>query len=77
MRYKYFMTISYYPVNDYLSTHLPIAVGINTPLITVDINMDRWEQTKVFNSHEEYEYWKDDHPWGWNVMKVNKIEEIE
>ena len=31
-----------------------------------------WEQTIVLNSEEEFEEWKNNHPWKWNLVKVIK-----
>ncbi len=41
------------------------------------LNDKRWKQVKTFNSHEEFKEWRDNHPWTWNVINVDKIEELK
>jgi len=64
--------MSYYPLDDYEASHLKMETA--TCEVYVDINTKRWEQVVVFESHEEFEKWRENHPWSWNVVKINKIE---
>ena len=68
------MIMSFYP--EGAGEHLPMKVGKNTPTLYVNINIHRWQQIKVFNTCEEFEKWKDNHPWSWHVIAIAKIEEL-
>ena len=74
MRYRYYMTMAMYPEESVMQR---ACLGKDTPPYYIEINSHRWEQIKVFNSHEEFEYWKEHHPDCHYVMSVDKIEEIE
>ena len=75
MRHKYFMTMSMYPEGE--GENVPMKVGIDTPTPYANLNTERWQQVKTFNTHEEFEKWKNNHPWSWNVINIDKIEEIK
>jgi len=42
----------------------------------ININKDRWEETVAFNTEEEFECWRMNHPDCWNVVKILKKEII-
>lgn len=72
------MTMAHYPVDDYLASHVPVFMGDGMKEQLYDnINTNRWSQTTVFNSEEEFIDWKENHPDRWAVVSINKIEEYD
>lgn len=71
--YKYYLTMAHYPEDIVLQE---CCHSDSTPPHFVDINTHRWKETKVFRNTEEYIKWHDNHPFGWHVISVDKVEKI-
>jgi hypothetical protein len=62
-------------------SHYPIEKGMvniqyRGKIIPTDINDSFWEETKAFETEEEFDKWLAHHPFGWHVIQVEEIEEM-